>query len=829
MTLSSEILLYVVEFNFYTLTKKENPMRKTKFNVQRFIVLAVIFVFVFTFQCMAKTHLELANEYAAQSEKFFQEAVSEYNLALKEPGADTLEINFFLGKLYYEHGRLEEAIQILASVYAERSQDFAVAKLLALSYFRNGDYTDALGIFDKNKDSEDEGFLYLYGKTCEKQNLFDQAVKIYERIKGIKYKKFAQERVAYITAKTRAMTVKDIADPYIKNLIETSPGQSEYPNAGAIILLSNRNFKILNDYTAVQEYHSLIKILNDRGKEKYGEVKLSYDSTYEKIEIVYARTVKLDGTIISVGAKHIRDISEYPEYPLYSNARLKIISMPGLTEGAIIEYKAKKYIKKLIHGREFCESYSIQSFEPCLNKRISLTVPTEYEINFKSYNPGYLNYELSFSPSVEKLKNESKYTWEFKDIPEIIAEPSMPPYADITPYLCLSSFNNWSQIYEWWGKLYKEKIGTNEAIREKTQELIKGKKTEKDKARAIYNWCAAKIRYVGVEYGEAGFEPHYATEIFKNKYGDCKDQVMLLISMLRYAGISAYPVLIGTRGVYPLDEGFPTLLFNHAICLAKIGEELIFLDPTGETTSFGDLPGGDQNRQVLVFYEKEEKIEKIPLFGAEHNKVFQKLTISVNPDESISGTMEINTFGIYNQGQRWWLKYTKPVLIKEELKSWVSTISPGGELQNHQISDVEDLDQPVEIKMEFKGPKFLTEAGKNRLVPSLGRVSATLVSREKRNYPLDFDILSSSYMSVEIKLPDNLTVDYLPQPVIKDTPWFRYFSEYTFSKGTIFFEEGLVRKKTLVSTKSYSEYKEIYEELARQTDKQIVLEKVSEE
>jgi len=802
-------------------------MRKTKFKVQRFIFLAMIFIFVFTFQCIAKTHLELGNEYAAQSEKFFKEALSEYNLALNEPGADKLKINFLIGKLYYGHGEFEKAIQVLLPVYEKEKENFAVAKLLAISYFRNGDWTDALSIFDKNKDSKDEEFLYFYGRTCEKQNLFDQAIKIYGEIKGIKYKKLAQERLAYITAKVKVATVKDITDPYIRSLIETSPGQSEYPNAGAVILLSDKNFKILSDYTAVQEIHSLIKILNDRGKEKYGEVKLNYDSTYEKIEIEYARTIKPDKTIISVGAKHIRDISEYPEYPLYSNARLKIISMPGLTKGAIIEYKAKKHIKKLINGREFCENYPIQSFEPCLNKKISLTVLPEYKINFKSYNPGYLNYELNFSPSVENIKNGRKYTWEFKNIPEIITEPSMPPYAEITPYFCLSSFNSWSQIYEWWGKLYREKIKTNEAIREKTQELIKGKDTEKDKARAIYNWCAAKIRYVGVEYGEAGFEPHYATEIFKNKYGDCKDQVMLLVSMLKFAGISAYPVLIGTRGVYSLDKEFPTLLFNHAICLAKIGGKLIFLDPTAETTSFGDLPGGDQNREVLVFYKKEGKIEKTPLFVSEHNKVSRKLTITMNSDESISGTVEVDTSGRYSQGQRWWLKYTKPVLVKEELKSWVSTISPGGELQSYYISDVENLNQPVKIKVDFKGPKFLAKAGKNRLVPLLGGVSATLVSREKRTYPLDFDILNSSYMSVEIKLPQNLTVEYLPQPVAKDTPWFTYSNKYTFSKDIVYFKESLVRKKTLVDTKFYKEFKEIYEELARQTDKQVILKEVS--
>ena len=101
------------------------------------------------------------------------------------------------------------------------------------------------------------------------------------------------------------------------------------------------------------------------------------------------------------------------------------------------------------------------------------------------------------------------------------------------------------------GSLVVDKVKIDKAIEEKTQELIKDKNTQEEKAKAIYHWVASKIRYVGVEYGEAGFEPHYATEIFKNKYGDCKDQSMLLISMLRYAGISAYPVSYWNKRLLP--------------------------------------------------------------------------------------------------------------------------------------------------------------------------------------------------------------------------------------------------------------------------------------
>ncbi len=785
--------------------------------------LIVMFLLVSNFMVVATTHLELANEYAAQSEEFFEKAVFEYNLALEEPEADKFEINFLLGKLYYGHGRFEEAIQTLLPLYEKERENFALTKLLVFSYFKNGDYTDALAIFEKNKDSEDEEFLYLYGRTCEKQNLFYQAIEVYQRIKEVEYRKLAEERIFYINAQTKVLTVEDITDPYIRDLIKTSPGQAEYPDAGAIVLLNEETFRILSDYTAIEELHILIKILNDRGKAKYGEVKLGYDSTYEKIEVEYARTIKPDGTIISVGAKHIRDISEYPEYPLYSNARLRIISMPELTEGAVIEYKAIKYINKLINGKEFCENYPIQGFEPYLNQRVNLIIPDGYNVNIESYNPGYVEYALSFSPRIERVEDGIKYTWEFNNVPEIISEPSMSPYIEITPYLCISSLDDWQEVYNWWGSLVVDKINIDEAIEEKTQELIKDKNTQEEKAKAIYHWVASKIRYVGVEYGEAGFEPHYATEIFKNKYGDCKDQSMLLISMLRYAGISAYPVLIGTKGSYLLDEEFPTLIFNHAICLAKVEEKLVFLDPTAETTSFGDLPGGDQDRKVFVFYEKEGKIQKTPLFAPEHNKAYISMSIDIHEDETISGTREINTFGEYDQGQRYWLKYTKPVLIEEALKSAINRLSPGGKLLSYEISDIEDLNYPIEIKMEFEGPKFLTEAGEDRLVPQLGGFSTSLVSRDERSYPIDFRTLDEFDIIVKIKLAENLTVKYLPPPIVKDTPWFTYLNKYSFSQGIISFEESLIQKRTLVIPEEYEEYKKICEDLAREADKQVVL------
>jgi hypothetical protein len=76
---------------------------------------------------------------------------------------------------------------------------------------------------------------------------------------------------------------------------------------------------------------------------------------------------------------------------------------------------------------------------------------------------------------------------------------------------------------------------------------------------------------------------------------------------------------------------------------------------------------------------------------------------------------------------------------------------------------------------------------------------------------------------VKIKLAENLTVKYLPPPIIQDTPWFTYLNKYSFSQGIISFEESLIHKRTLVIPEEYEEYKKICEDLARQADKQVVL------
>ena len=73
------------------------------------------------------------------------------------------------------------------------------------------------------------------------------------------------------------------------------------------------------------------------------------------------------------------------------------------------------------------------------------------------------------------------------------------------------------------------------------------------------------VRYVAIELGIGGYQPHPASEVFSHRYGDCKDKATLLSTMLKEIGIESYYVLINTERGSVTAATLPNLEFNHAI------------------------------------------------------------------------------------------------------------------------------------------------------------------------------------------------------------------------------------------------------------------------
>ncbi|MCG8429861.1 MAG: DUF3857 domain-containing protein, partial [Candidatus Omnitrophica bacterium] len=649
-------------------------------------------------------------ELAHHSREYLRKAIAAYERQID--AADDADVpRLALGKLYFEHGMYEDVQRLLSEAAGIEAR-----KVLAMSLYRTASYREALEIFNRGE-LEDEESRYYHGLTAEKLNLYDEALKAYSAIGAGGYLARAKQRIEAIEKRGKGGAhIRDI-DPKIHEIIQAAPSAEEYPQAGALILYCDEEIEVTGENTEESRFHYVVKILNERGKESFSETHISYDSTFERVELLYARTIKPDGTVVDVGKRHLRDVSRYLNFPLYSNVRVFIISFPEVTDGAVIEYAVKMHNNRLINEKDFVVNYRVQSDEPIIRALFELTVPQERRLAIKKINERYNVFGAQLDPEVEEQGGKRIYRWSFKDIPQIIPESYMPASVEINPAIMLSTFESWQQIYEWWRGLYRDKIAADEAVRRKTAELTQDLSSDREKISALYHYCAQRIRYVAVEYGQAGYEPHKAVDIYRNKYGDCKDQAVLLITMLREAGYTAWPVLIATREYYNLRDEFPSVLFNHAIAAVSFEGKTVFLDPTAQTCSFGDLPSADQGRRVLVFKEDSYAIESTPLYAPEHNLVRHDLRISIADDESISADKRVDTAGVYAQSQRYWLLYTQPELIRRALKERIQDISVGATLDDYRIKNAGNLSKPVELSYVFRGPEYFLSAGSLRIVP----------------------------------------------------------------------------------------------------------------
>jgi len=460
-----------------------------------------------------------------------------------------------------------------------------------------------------------------------------------------------------------------------------------------------------------------------------------------------------------------------------------------------------------------------------IQANFSITVPKNTALHIKKVNERYNDFGASLTPMIREEKAAVVYSWQFKDIPQVIPESDMPPVSEINPSLLVSTFESWKDIYDWWWPLTRDKIAADAAIKNKVKELLSHAVSAEEKIRALCSFAATKIRYVAVEYGQAGYEPHKAADIFQNKYGDCKDKAVLLVTMLREAGIEAYPVLIATKDAYNAREDFPSILFNHAIAAVVWEGKIVFVDPTAETCAFGDLPQDDQARTVLLCKERGFEVLTTPLYEAGHNQINQNLSLTVESDDHITGEKITEVSGVYNQMQRYWVLYTPPELIHQYLEAKIQEISVGARLGKYDIKNADDLHKPLLLEYAFSGSEYATSAGVLRILPQLAYLDQSLVAQASRRYPLDFGFLNNKEMATEIQLPPDFTVKFLPGNIVDDNSWFRFSAGYTYKNKRISFKQSIELKKTLIPQEEYADFKKVYENLAQKIKQKVVVER----
>jgi len=133
------------------------------------------------------------------------------------------------------------------------------------------------------------------------------------------------------------------ASPQLLKLIQETGTSADHSNANSIYIADEDSTIFQRSGLYEAHIHLLIKVLNEKGKNDFGVVKLKYNRLYDSLVVTQARVIAPDGSITNVPDSTIKDItqSEDAEISIYwSGSREKVITFPNLRVGSAIEYRA---------------------------------------------------------------------------------------------------------------------------------------------------------------------------------------------------------------------------------------------------------------------------------------------------------------------------------------------------------------------------------------------------------------------------------------------------------------------------------------------------------
>ena len=180
--------------------------------------------------------------------------------------------------------------------------------------------------------------------------------------------------------------------------------------------------------------------------------------------------------------------------------------------------------------------------------------------------------------------------------------------------------------------------------------------------------------------------------------------------------------------------------------------------------------------------------------------------------------------GVYDQAQRYWLLYTVPEVILDQIESKIQEVSIGAKLSDYKFDNLDNLDEPVRLEYGFSGPEYLTAGGSLRIMPQLASVDTSIVSKDKRRYPIDFEILDTRQVELNLELPGNFVIKYIPGSLRQESPWLSVNVEYKNEGNKIKFSESIELKKTRVPKEDYRAFKNFMEVLAKKIKQRMVFE-----
>jgi Domain of Unknown Function with PDB structure (DUF3857)/Transglutaminase-like superfamily len=629
------------------------------------------------------------------------------------------------------------------------------------------------------------------------------------------------------------------APPWMHALVN-APSSTYDDKTDAVLLYSETNVTVLSADKIRTQVREAYRILRPNGRQR-GIVAVNFNPQ-KKLKSLHGWCIPAQGKDYEVKDKEAFERSSSADGgELISDAKYKVLRIPAADPGAIVGYEYEIEEQPL-----FLEDiWSFQESDPVLESHYSLQLPPGWE-----YKVSWLNH-LEMKP-VETGNNS--WRWTVNNVAGIRKEPLMPPFGGVAGQMVVSFFTSgqppantiadWDAMGKWYFNLVGERVEASPEIKQEVAALTASKATTLEKMQAIAYFVQHDIRYVAIELGIGGYQPHAAPEVFSHRYGDCKDKATLVRSMLHEIGVESYHVVINDERGSVTNEMPAHNGFNHVITAIKLPDALadpsliatmqhrklgriLFFDPTNDLIPFGQIPGYLQaNYGLLVTQDGGELIE-LPQQPPAMNSIRRTAKLTLDTKGALQGDVQEERLG-----QRAALERRRLRTVNKD----TDRIKPiedvlAGSLGSFHITrafllNVQQTDQPFGFKYSFESPDYAKNAGDLLLVRPrvLGNDAlGFLETKDLRKFPIEFEEPAQDTDSFEITIPPGYVVDDVPPPVDADYGFASYHSKTVVNGNVVDYTRTFEVKELSVPVNKAEDLKKFYRIIASDERNTVVL------
>ncbi len=629
------------------------------------------------------------------------------------------------------------------------------------------------------------------------------------------------------------------AEP-VPDWVKTAAAQKlpEFPgNPKAVVLLDETTYTVGADGRATKHVRYVVKILRPQGR-GYGYPAVWYDKD-SKVVSMHVWSIDAAGHEYSLKDNEIADVGAPGEGgELYSDARAKVAEPPGRDPGGIVAYEYEKRERPYLAEA----NWRFQDELPRMNQSFTLVLPEGY-----TYTTTWAHHAKVDGADLEN----HHYRWEMDNEAAIDLDhvPMSPGEGSLSgrmtahyagPGLGQPQDGTWQGIGEWYAGLERDRLAATPDIAAKAAELTAGKTDFYDKAEAIGDFVQQKIRYFVIEMGVGGYQPHAAEDIFRGRYGDCKDKAALLSAMLSSVGIHSVLLMVDTeRGVIDPDD--PSIVGNHmigaieipkgyespkmhSVVTAKSGKRYLIFDPTSERTPFGQLEDNLQGSYGVLMEGDASQIIELPVMDPKLNTIRRKASFQLSADGSLKGSIKDLRYGDLAEQRRYVFSSEDEKKQQEYMNRILGQDFVAASLTGLKVENVDSLNKDLTTTFDLQATHFASSTGPLLMVrPRVLGSYGLDVDHKARHVAIDLEETMQGTDEYDIELPEGYVVDELPDPVKADFGFASYVSSSEVHGRTLHYSRTYTVKQVMVPAAKYAEVQRLAAVIAADEDSRAIL------